>query len=119
MQAQSTVAPRPGITAPDGDISTLANRWPCEGAGVVRVGALCSAAGGTLTCRVIFWDALGAFAGETPPVTFTADATPLDGRLYLATADPDAWWPVGGPCAFSIQVLAVKGGAWTLSPMAQ
>ncbi len=117
MQATQSVAPRPGITTPDGDISTLTH-FPCEGASLIRLGAVCNTAGATLTCRIVFLDALGAFAAVSNPVTFTADPTPLDGTLYLGTPNPDAWFPVGGPSIFAIHVNAVSAGTWTLSPMA-
>ena len=79
MQATQSVSPRPGITAPDGDISTLTH-YPCEDASVIRLGAVCTTAGATLSCRIIFLDAVGGFAGASSAVTFTADATSLDGR---------------------------------------
>jgi hypothetical protein len=117
MQATQSVAPRPGITAPDGDISTLPH-YPCESASVIRLGAVSNTAGATLTCRIAFLDAVGNFAAISSPVTFTADATSLDGTLYLATPNPDAWFPVGGPSIFAIHVDAVSAGTWTLTPMA-
>ena len=63
MQATQSVSPRPGITAPDGDISTLTH-YPCENASVIRLGAVCTTAGATLSCRIIFLDAVGGFAGR-------------------------------------------------------
>ena len=117
MQATQSVSPRPGITAPDGDISTLAH-YPCENASVIRLGAVCTTAGATLSCRIIFLDAVGGFAGVSSAVTFTSDATSLDGAQYLATPSPDAWFPIGGPSIFAIHVDAVSAGTWTLTPMA-
>jgi hypothetical protein len=117
MQATQSVAPRPGLTAPDGDISTIPH-YPCEGASLIRLGAVSTTAGSTLTCRIVFLDALGAYVATSGEVTFTADATPLDGTLYLATPNPDAWFPVGGPSIFGIHVDAVSGGTWSLTPMA-
>ena len=117
MQATQSVAPRPWITAPDGDIGTLPH-YPCGGASLVRLGAVCNTAGATLTCRIVFLDALGAFVAVSGTVTFTADATALDGTSYLATPDPDAWFPIGGPSIFGVHVNAVSGGTWTLTPMA-
>jgi hypothetical protein len=117
MQATQSVAPRPGVTAPDGDISTLTH-YPCEGASVIRLGAVCNTAGATLTCRIIFLDAVGDFVAVSSAVTFTTDPSPLDGTLYLATPNPDAWFPVGGPSIFAIHVDAVSAGTWTLTPMA-
>ena len=117
MQATQSVTPRTGITAPDGDISTLTH-YPCEGASLIRLGAVCNTARATLTCRIIFLDAIGDFAGASASVTFTADATSLDGTSYLATPNPDAWFPVGGPSIFAIHVDAVSAGTWTLTPMA-
>ena len=118
MQPTQSVAPRPGITAADGDIATIP-RYPCGGASLVRLGAVGTAAGATLTCRIIFLDALGAYVASSSPVTFTTDATPLDGPLYLATPDTDAWFPIGGPSIFGIHVDSVTGGSsWTLTPMA-
>ena len=117
MQPTESVAPRPGITAPDGDISTIPH-YPCGGASLVRLGAVGTTAGATLTCRIVFLDALGAYVAASGAVTFTADATPLDGTQYLATPDPDAWFPIGGPSIFGIHVDAVSGGTWTLTPMA-
>jgi hypothetical protein len=118
MQALQAVCSRAGITGPDADIATL-SRYPCEGAAVVRLGATCDTPGAKLTCRLIFWDALGIFAAATAQVSFTADANPLIGALYLAMPDSDAWFPVGGPSAFSVHVDNVGGGTWTLTPMAQ
>ena len=63
MQPTQSVAPRPGITAADGDISTIP-RYPCGGASLVRLGAVCTTAGAALTCRIIFLDALGAYVGR-------------------------------------------------------
>ena len=117
MQATQSVAPRPGITVPDGDISTLPH-YPCEAASLIRLGAVCDTAGATLTCRVVFFDMLGAFAAVSGAVTFTADPTALDGVLYLATPTPDAWFPIGGPSVFAVHVDAVSKGTWTLTPMA-
>jgi len=117
MQATQAVAPRTGITAPDGDISTLTH-YPCENASLVRIGAVCDTAGAKLSCRVVFLDAVGNFAAVSGTVTFTADAKSLDGTEYLATPDPDAWFPVGGPSIFAIHVDAVSAGTWTLTPMA-
>jgi hypothetical protein len=117
MQATQSVAPRPGITAPDGDISTLTH-YPCESASVIRLGAVSTTAGATLTCRIIFLDAVGTFAAVSSAVTFTADATALHGPQYLATPNPDAWFPVGGPSIFAVHVDAVSTGTWTLMPMA-
>lgn len=117
MQATQSVAPRPGITAPDADISTIP-RYPCAGASLVRLGAVSTTSGASLTCRIIFLDALGAYVAASGAVTFTADAKPLDGALYLATPDPDAWFPIGGPSIFGIHVDAVSAGSWTLTPMA-
>jgi hypothetical protein len=117
MQATQSVAPRPGVTTPDGDISTLTH-YPCEGASLIRLGAVCDTAGAKLTCRIVFLDALGAFAAVTGAVTFTADPTSLDGTRYLATPDPDAWFPIGGPSIFAIHVDTVSAGTWTLTPMA-
>jgi hypothetical protein len=117
MQPTQSVAPRPGITAPDGDISTIP-RYPCGDASLVRLGAVCTTAGAALTCRIVFLDALGVFVAVSASVTFTADAKPLDGTLYLATPDPDAWFPIGGPSIMAIHVDAVSGGTWTLTPMA-
>jgi hypothetical protein len=117
MQAPQSVAPRPGLTAPDGDISTIPH-YPCEGAALIRLGAVSTTAGATLSCRIVFLDALGAYVATSGAVTFTADATPLDGTQYLATPEPDAWFPVGGPSIFGIHVDAVSGGGWTLTPMA-
>ncbi len=117
MQPTQSVAPRPGITAADGDISTIP-RYPCGGASIVRLGAVSSTAGATLSCRLIFLDALGAYVAASGSLTFTADTTPLDGTLYLATPDPDAWFPIGGPSIFGIHVDAVSAGTWTLTPMA-
>ena len=71
-----------------------------------------------MTCRVIFLDAVGDFTGVSSPVTFTADTMSLDGTQYLATPNPDAWFPIGGPSIFAIHVDAVSAGAWTLLPMA-
>lgn len=117
MQATQSVSSRTGITAPDGDISTLTH-YPCQGASVIRIGALCTTSGATLTCRIIFLDAVGDFAGVSSPVTFTADTTSLDGTQYLATPTPDAWFPIGGPSIFAVHVDAVSSGTWTLLPMA-
>ena len=117
MQATATTATRL-VSAPDADINTLI-RYPCEGAGVIRLGAVCSAPGCTLTVRVVFWDALGALAAVGSAVTFTADATPLAGVLYIGTPEPDAWFPVGGPGAFSVHADRITGGTWTLQAMAQ
>ena len=117
MQATQSVAPRPGITAPDGDISTIP-RYPCEGASLVRLGAVSKTAGAALTCRMVFLDALGAYVAVSGVLTFTADPKPLDGMLYLATPDPDAWFPIGGPSILAVHVDAVSGGTWILSPMA-
>jgi hypothetical protein len=117
MQATQAVSPQAGITAPSGDISTLTH-YPCESASVIRVGAVCSTAGATLTCRIIFLDAVGDFAAVSSPVTFTADTTSLDGTQYLATPNPDAWFPIGGPSIFAIHVDAVSAGTWALTPMA-
>lgn len=94
-------------------------KLPCAGAGVVRLGAVCDTPSQTLTCRVIFWDALGAYAASTAPVQFASDKVALDGGLYLAVPAPDAWFPVGGPSSFSVHVDAVSGGTWTITPMAQ
>ena len=63
MQPTQSVAPRPGITAADGDISTIP-RYPCGGASIVRLGAVSSTAGATLSCRLIFLDALGGVRGR-------------------------------------------------------
>jgi hypothetical protein len=117
MQPTQSVAPRPGITAPDGDIGTIP-RYPCGGAVLVRLGAVSTTAGAWLTCRIIFLDALGAYVAASGAVTFTADATAMDGSQYLATPDSDAWFPIGGPSIFGIHVDAVSGGTWTLTPMA-
>ena len=117
MQATPTTATRL-VSAPDADINTLI-RYPCEGAGVIRLGAVCSAPGCTLTVRVVFWDALGALAAVGSAVTFTSDATPWNGVLYIATPEPDAWFPVGGPGAFSVHAVRITGGTWTLQAMAQ
>jgi hypothetical protein len=117
MQPTLFVTQRPGITAPDGDIGTIP-RYPCGCASLVRLGAVSSTAGATLTCRVIFLDALGSYVAASGAVTFTADATALDGTLYLATPDLDAWFPIGGPSIFGIHVDAVSAGTWTLTPMA-
>jgi hypothetical protein len=118
MQPTQAVAPRPGITAADGDIGTIP-RYPCGGASLVRVGAVSTTANASLTCRVIFLDALGAYVASSGAVTFTADATAMDGALYLATPDPDAWFPIGGPSIFGIHVDSVTAGSsWTLTPMA-
>ena len=117
MQATQAVAPRSGITAPDGDISTLTH-FPCENASVIRLGAVCDTAKATLSCRIIFLDAVGNFAAVSSTVTFTADKTSLDGTEYLATPEPDAWFPIGGPSIFAIHVDAVSAGTWTLTPMA-
>ena len=117
MQATQAVAPRTGVTGPDGDISTLTH-YPCENATVIRLGAVCATAGATLSCRIVFLDAVGNFAAISSPVTFTADATPLDGTQCLATPNPDAWFPIGGPSIFAIHVDAVSAGTWTLTPMA-
>jgi hypothetical protein len=119
MQASPSpsVTPGPGVTAPDHDITTL-TRFPCAGAALIRLGAVCNTAGATLTCRLVFFDALGAFAAVSAAVTFTADAAPLAGPLYLATPNVDAWFPVGGPSICAIHVDAVSGGTWTLLPTA-
>jgi hypothetical protein len=117
MQATQAVSPRSGVTAPDGDISTLAH-YPCESASVIRLGAVCDTGGATLTCRIIFLDAVGNFAAVSSAVIFTADTTSLDGTEYLATPNPDAWFPVGGPSIFAIHVDTVSAGTWTLTPMA-
>ena len=117
MQATQSVAPRSGITAPDGDIGTLTH-YPCESASLIRLGAVCDTAGATLSCRVVFLDALGAFVAVSGTVTFTADARALDGPLCLATPEPDAWFPIGGPSIFAVHVNAVSKGTWTLTPMA-
>jgi hypothetical protein len=117
MQATQSVAPRPAITGPDGDIGTLPH-YPCENASVIRLGAVCDTAGATLTCRVILLDAVGNLAAVSSAMTFTADATPLAGTQYLATPNPDAWIPVGGPSIFAIHVDAVSKGAWIITPMA-
>ena len=117
MQATLSVVPLSGVTTPDSDISSL-TRYPCEGAALIRLGATCNTAQATLTCRIVFYDTLGVFVAVSSPVTFTADPTPLDGTLYLATPSPDAWFPVGGPSIFAIHVDAVSGGTWTLTPMA-
>jgi hypothetical protein len=117
MQATQSVAPRPGITAPDGDIGTIP-RYPCEGASLIRLGAVCDTAGATLSCRVVFLDTLGAYVAVSGAVSFAADASALDAGQYLATPTPDAWFPIGGPSIFGIHVDAVSGGKWTLTPMA-
>jgi hypothetical protein len=117
MPAAQSVTPRTGVTAPDGDISTLA-RYPCGCASLVRLGAVCDTAGATLTCRIVFFDALGNFVGVSGAVTFTADATALDSTSHLATPNPDAWFPIGGPSIFAVHVDAVSAGTWTLTPMA-
>jgi hypothetical protein len=117
MQATQSVAPRPGITAPDGDISTLPH-YPCEAASVIRVGAVCDTANATLSCRAVFFDAVGNFVAVSSAVTFTADPKALDSTQYLATPSPDAWFPIGGPSIFAIHVDAVSAGTWTLMPMA-
>jgi hypothetical protein len=117
MQASTSVAPRPGVTAPDRDITTL-TRYPCAGASLIRLGAVCDTAGATLTCRLVFFDVMGVFAGVSASVTFTADAAPLAGPLYLGTPNVDAWFPVGGPSICALHVDAVTGGSWTLMPMA-
>jgi hypothetical protein len=117
MQPTQSVAPRPGITAADGDIGTIPH-YPCGGASIVRLGAVSTTANATLTCRVIFLDALGAYVAASGAVTFTADATALDGAQYLATPDSDAWFPIGGPSIFGIHVASVSAGTWTLTPMA-
>ena len=96
MQATQSVAPRPGVTTPDGDISTLTH-YPCEGASLIRLGAVCSTAGATLTCRIVFLDAVGDFAGVSASVTFTADATSLDGTLLSGDPEPRRLVPRGGP----------------------
>ena len=51
-------------------------------------------------------------------MTFTADPKALDSTQYLATPDPDAWFPIGGPSIFAIHVDAVSAGTWNLMPMA-
>ena len=109
--------PAPGITAPDGDIAAIP-RYPCEGASLIRIGAVCDTAGATLSCRVVFLDALGAYVAVSGAVSFAADASALDAGEYLATPTPDAWFPIGGPSIFGIHVDAVSGGKWTLTPMA-
>jgi len=117
MQATQSVTPRTGVTAPDGDIVSLTH-YPCEGASLIRLGAVCSTAGATLACRIVFLDVLGAFVAVSGSVTFTADPAPLDGALYLATPNLDAWFPVGGPSMFAVHVDAVSAGTWALTPMA-
>ena len=118
MQATQAVSSRSGITAPDGDISTLTH-YPCESASVIRMGAVSNTAGATLTCRIVFFDAVGNFVAVSSSVTFTADPTALDSSQYLATPNPDAWFPIGGPSIFAIHVDAVsQGSTWTLMPMA-
>jgi hypothetical protein len=118
MQATPSVTPRSGITGPDGDISTLPH-YPCESASVIRLGAVSNTAGATLSCRVVFLDAVGNFVAVSSAVTFTADATALDSGQYLATPNPDAWFPIGGPSIFAVHVDAVStGSTWTLLPMA-
>jgi hypothetical protein len=119
MQAtpSPSLAPRPGVTAPDRDLTTL-TRFSCAGTSLIRLGAVCDTAGATLTCRIVFFDALGAFAAVSAPVTFTADAAPLAGPLYLATPNVDAWFPVGGPSIYALHVDTVSGGTWTLLPTA-
>jgi hypothetical protein len=117
MQATQSVVPRPGITAPDGDIGTIPH-YPCGGASIVRLGAVGTTTNATLTCRLIFLDAVGAFVAASDSVTFVTDATPMDGTQYLATPTPDAWFPIGGPSIFGIHVDEVSGGTWTLTPMA-
>ena len=44
----------------EGDISTLPH-YPCENASVIRLGAVCETAGAKLTCRAVFFDAVGNF----------------------------------------------------------
>jgi hypothetical protein len=117
MEATQSVAPRPGVTAPDGDISSIP-RYPCGGASLVRLGAVCNAPGAVLSCRIIFYDLMGAYVATSGTVTFTADPAPLDGSLYLATPDPDAWFPIGGPSVFGVHVDSISGGSWTITPMA-
>ena len=110
--------PAPGITAADGDIGTIPH-YPCGGAALVRLGAVSTTPNATLTCRIIFLDAVGAYVAASGAVTFQSDATALDGGSYLATPDPDAWFPIGGPSIFGIHVDAVTAGSsWTLTPMA-
>jgi hypothetical protein len=118
MQATPAVQTRPAIAAPDADISALP-RYPCEGAALVRLGAISSAAGASLACRVIWYDALGLFAGVSSSVLFVADGTAGDGASCLATPEPDGWLPVGGPSAFSVRVDLVSAGTWTVTAMAQ
>jgi hypothetical protein len=117
MQATQSVAPRSGITAADGDISALPH-YPCENASVIRLGAVCDTANATLTCRIVFLDAVGDFVAVSSAVTFATDAKALDSTQYLATPNPDAWFPIGGPSIFAIHVDAVSAGSWTLLPMA-
>ena len=47
MEATQSVAPRPGLTAPDGDISTIPH-YPCQNASLIRLGAVSTTAGSTL-----------------------------------------------------------------------
>ena len=116
MQAIQPVTPRPGIKAPDGDLSTIPLH-SCQGASMVRLGAICTTAGASLSCRIIFLDGNGAYVASSASVTFTVDAKPLDGTLYLSTPEPDAWFPIGGPSIFGIHVDSVSDGMWTLTPL--
>lgn len=108
---------RTGITGPDSSASSL-TAYGCGGAAVVRLGALCTTASATLTCRVIFLDAAGTYVGATTAVTFTADSSTDEGSSYLATPGSDSWFPTGGASSYQVKVDSVSAGTWTLSLLA-
>lgn len=101
------------ITAPDGDISTLP-RYTCDTANLIRLGAECSLANQTLSCRLAFWDGNGNYAGMSQSVTFTSDAMAGDGTKFLATPSIDPWFPTGGNSQFAIHADTVSGGSWPM-----
>ena len=115
----SLTNPRTGITAPDTLIDLLFRNSCGPGSGVVRLGATCTVAGATLTCRVAFFDAVGTYTGLTTSITFTSATTSLlEGGAFTASPNVDAWFHAGGATSFAVHVDTVSAGIWTILPIA-
>jgi len=104
---------RIGISAADADASKI-QTFPCLGASVATVTAVCDTASATITVRMIYFNGSALPCGASLPIVFTSGSTADFGTLFMGLASSDMWRPVAGATSIGVKVDSVSAGRWSL-----